>query len=151
MGAECPRICRCGSKGPFFKNYRVCKECHKKTTYAWRRKNRERDRALDNARAKRKHRENRAAALAAYGGKCACCGERHPAFLSIDHKNGGGNKHRRSLSSTGKMVGSSNIYAWLVRNGFPDGFQVLCHNCNFAKSHNPGGCPHQLERLDVVA
>jgi hypothetical protein len=25
-------------------------------------------------------------------------------------------------------------------NGMPDDFQVLCHNCNYAKSH--GGCPH---------
>ena len=22
---------------------------------------------------------------------------------------------------------------WLVRNDFPEGFQILCHNCNTAK------------------
>ncbi len=26
-------------------------------------------------------------------------------------------------------------------NGYPDGFQVLCANCNMAKDR-PGGCPH---------
>lgn len=37
------------------------------------------------------------AMIDAYGGKCRCCGEREPQMLAIDHKNGGGTKHRRSL------------------------------------------------------
>lgn len=35
-----------------------------------------------------------------YGGvppKCACCGENHVEFLSVDHINGGGNKHRKEI------------------------------------------------------
>jgi hypothetical protein len=63
--------------------------------------------------------------------------------LCIDHKNGGGNAHRRLLGK-GKMCGSLNFYGWLVRSGFPKGFQVLCHNCNSAKSR--GGCPHERNR-----
>lgn len=94
--------------------------------------------------AARKHQQRRAAALAAYGGRCVCCGESEKAFLAVDHVGGGGNAHRRSLSKSGRMVGSSNVYAWLERNGFPAGFQLLCHNCNFAKSH--GGCPHEEGR-----
>lgn len=94
--------------------------------------------------ARKRHAENRRQALDAYGGECSCCGETQDAFLAIDHIDGGGNEHRRSLSSTGRMVGSSNFYAWLRRSNFPPGFTVLCHNCNFAKSHNPGGCPHQI-------
>ena len=31
---------------------------------------------------------------------------------------------------------------WLKRNDYPPGFQVLCHNCNWAK-HALGRCPHQ--------
>jgi hypothetical protein len=87
------------------------------------------------------HKARRAEAIAAYGGHCACCGESHPAFLTIDHIAGGGNAHRRSLTATGAIAGSSNFYAWLKKNKFPAGFQLLCHNCNFAKSH--GGCPHR--------
>lgn len=90
------------------------------------------------------HKRRRAKALEAYGGKCACCGEREPAFLAVDHIHGGGNAHRRSLSKSGKTAGGSKLYAWLERNGFPSGFQLLCHNCNFTKSH--GGCPHEAQR-----
>jgi hypothetical protein len=31
---------------------------------------------------------------------------------------------------------------WLRKNGFPKGFRVLCHNCNFAHGHY-GYCPHK--------
>src|SRR3990172_5963982 len=32
-----------------------------------------------------------------YGGACACCGETTLEFLSLDHKNGGGTKHRNEI------------------------------------------------------
>lgn len=70
-----------------------------------------------------------------YGGRCECCGETEPKLLAIDHINGGG-KHHRNNSDVGRHVA-----AWLARNGFPDGFRVLCHNCNFARGIF-GGCPH---------
>jgi len=71
-----------------------------------------------------------------YGRKCECCGETHKEFLSIDHINGGGTKHRKEILKGG------NLYSWLVANNFPEGFRVLCHNCNFAIGHY-GYCPHQ--------
>lgn len=86
--------------------------------------------------------------LRAYGGEmptCACCGESIVEFLAIDHIHGGGNAHRRSIGSN---CGAS-IYKWLERNGFPAGFQVLCHNCNFAKSKH-GMCPHLRMRAEVA-
>lgn len=76
-------------------------------------------------------------ALEHYGGippKCKCCGESIIEFLSFDHINGGGSRHRKT-----KKFG--NIYKWLILNNFPDGFQVLCHNCNQAKGFY-GKCPH---------
>lgn len=80
--------------------------------------------------------------LVAYGGaepKCACCGERHLAFLAIDHIGGGGNKHRKENN-----IGSGKgFYCWLRRNNFPQGFRVLCHNCNMAIGFY-GSCPHQI-------
>ena len=80
----------------------------------------------------------RRAVLAAYGGKCACCGEATPEFLGIDHVNNDGEAHRRELKGYGRA-----IYQWLKRNAYPqDGrFQLLCHNCNMAKGLY-GGCPH---------
>ncbi len=70
----------------------------------------------------------RTAALAHYGAQCECCGTTHAQHLVIDHMNGGGNTHRRV---TGNGTG---FYRWLRANGYPEGFQTLCHNCNFAKS-----------------
>lgn len=132
----------CGGEGPFYKNSRKCQDCDKKQQAQWRAGNREREREIGRLSARRNHQRRRDAAIAAYGGVCTCCGEHHQIFLAIDHIDGGGNAHRRSLGTSGKMVGSSNFYRWLEKEGFPKGFQVLCHNCNFAKSH--GGCPHEL-------
>lgn len=74
--------------------------------------------------------------------KCACCSESHIEFLAIDHVGGSGNKHRRHVGCWG-----TSFYYWLRRHGYPDGYQILCHNCNFAKSW--GGCPHEKERRPV--
>ena len=74
-------------------------------------------------------------ALAAYGACCQCCGETQYEFLAIDHINGGGRAHRRAIPG-------QSVYRWLKHNNFPEGFQVLCHNCNMAKAFY-GACPHQ--------
>src|SRR5690606_38099756 len=77
--------------------------------------------------------------LNAYGGKCACCGVATKEFLAIDHINGGGRQHRLSLHP---RPSSQTVYTWLRKNNYPEGFQVLCHNCNAAKSYYKNGCPH---------
>jgi len=69
--------------------------------------------------------------------KCACCGEIHIEFLSIDHINNDGAEHR-------KKIGKGELYSWLKKNKYPEGFQVLCMNCNISKGHY-GYCPHQKE------
>jgi hypothetical protein len=38
------------------------------------------------------------------------------------------------------------LYRWLVKNNFPKEFQILCHNCNFAK-FRLGTCPHETARF----
>jgi hypothetical protein len=66
--------------------------------------------------------------------KCECCGEDRLEFLCIDHVNGNGKQHRREL-------GHKRIVDWLEMNGFPEGFRVLCHNCNLSHGFY-GYCPH---------
>lgn len=73
-----------------------------------------------------------------YGGRCACCGETEPCFLAIDHIDGDGNNHRKKIGKWG-----SSFFKWLIANDFPEGFQVLCHNCNMGKHLNGGECPHK--------
>ena len=76
----------------------------------------------------------------AYGGKCACCGETHREFLSIDHIEGGGGSHRRTLAETGNY--SRKLYPFLKAEGFPkDKYRLLCMNCNWARMMY-GHCPH---------
>lgn len=73
-----------------------------------------------------------------YGMMCQCARCPYPEpgieFLTIDHVENNGSEHR-------KQVGTA-LYQWLVKNLFPDGFQTLCINCNFAKGRNKGVCPH---------
>ena len=69
---------------------------------------------------------------------CNCCGEKEKIFLTIDHINGNGNKHRKIVNNV-----SGGIAGWIIRNDFPKGFQILCMNCNFGKFKNGGTCPHK--------
>jgi len=71
-----------------------------------------------------------------YGGKCECCGEVTYEFLSIDHINGGGAKHRKEINRM--------IVPWLRKNNYPEGFRVLCFNCNQAMGIY-GYCPHKKQ------
>jgi hypothetical protein len=75
-----------------------------------------------------------------YGGYiCACCGETEPKFLTIDHVNNDGYMRRKY----GKEPSGASSYAYLRKMGYPEGFQVLCMNCNFGKAMNGGICPHK--------
>jgi hypothetical protein len=82
-----------------------------------------------------------------YGGnppKCSCCGEDNILFLTIDHIHGGGESDRKKLKG-------SNFYKYLIDKCFPDGFQVLCSNCNMAKGRNKVQfCPvHHPEQYKI--
>ena len=56
--------------------------------------------------------------------RCAFCSFDDIRALSIDHINGGGAKHIRSVH---------NLYEWLIKNSYPLGFRVLCMNCQWVK------------------
>jgi len=76
--------------------------------------------------------------IMAYGGyRCACCGIDEPFFLTIDHVDGHGVQHRRKTGT------GCSFYKWLRDKGYPEGFQVLCSNCNSGRHRNGGVCPHK--------
>src|ERR1700733_114293 len=86
--------------------------------------------------------------LTAFGGKCQCCGETNPYFLTLDHINNDGAEHRAQFESRN----NEQIYADAKREGWPkDKYQLLCMNCNFAKAHY-GGCPNErgITTEDVI-
>lgn len=73
----------------------------------------------------------KAEVLSYYGnGKLACvrCGESRLACLTIDHIEGGGISQRRKVNKT-------NIYNWLKQQGYPQGYQTLCMNCQWIKRY----------------
>lgn len=149
---------RCSQKTRYGKPAVVwrCKECMKakrkaqykadpqashETVNAWRRANPEAARAivtrsyeknkekyLPRYRAKRA--ELRVQVLCRYAPegllKCALCPESLHQLLVLDHIDGGGTAHRDEVTGHGDK-----FYKWIVAHGFPPGYRVLCHNCNF--------------------
>lgn len=77
-------------------------------------------------------------ALEMYGKVCSCCREDIKVFLAIDHINDDGYEHRKTIST--------NICSWLKVNDWPNGYRVLCHNCNHGRYLNGGVCPHEENR-----
>ena len=79
---------------------------------------------------------------------CRCCGENSfVEFLDIDHI--AGRKQMDSIPELVKIGYSSSLkdyrlINWLIENDFPEGFQVLCKNCNGAKGIY-GKCPHEMK------
>ena len=81
---------------------------------------------------------------------CRCCGESYIEFLAIDHIAG-----RKQMDSKPELVklGYSSLkrgqvlHKWVIENNFPKGFQILCHNCNYAKGivRNKNKCPHEKQ------
>lgn len=86
--------------------------------------------------------------IAAYGGKCFCCGESNPYFLSLDHVNNDGSQH---LKNCGAKMGGDQLYLWARKNNYPDRLRVACFNCNLARQfYGKGGdCPHKLVESPV--
>lgn len=74
-----------------------------------------------------------------YGRKCACCSEKNELFFQIDHTQNNGNVMRKSRAHPTGWC----FFRWLVKNGGPSGFQILCANCNWGKFRNGGVCPHK--------
>ncbi len=87
----------------------------RKTDAAWRSNNREKANRL--SRISKKKYEVRAKKLVFehYGKKCACCEEEEQIFLTIDHINGGGTKHRKKIKEK--------IYNWYLKITFQKDFK----------------------------
>lgn len=146
VGQDGSKVCtRCETEKPFSEFHRRgrdndmldswCKACRRRNTDAWR--------AIPEHMAAHRLR-TRTRVINHYGGRCACCGEHRLPFLAIDHVNGGGTAHRRAINRVGAA-----FYRWLIREHFPEGFRVLCHNCNLAIGFY-GRCPHEDERGAVM-
>ena len=94
---------------------------------------------------KRFSREVKAIIVEAYGGKCKCCGESIPEFLTIDHTCKKTRQMHRKVGGKGHR-----FYKWLIKSGFPKvGIRLLCMNCNLAVAWGRV-CPHKV-RINRVS
>jgi len=109
-----------------------CVSCRKKYLVEYRKK--------DSTKSRRKisNRKIRERLFEGYGNKCVCCGESRFEFLALDHVDGGGRVERKTRST-------QQIALTAIREGFPDKYRILCHNCNQAIGWY-GVCPHETER-----
>lgn len=96
-------------------------------------------RACINLRTKLLWRRTRKEIFDHYGWTCKCCGESIPEFMTLDHINDDGYKDK---NPNGSKKSGKELYLLVKKEGFPNRFQTLCHNCNFGKKLE-GGCPHK--------
>ena len=114
---------RCGKVAPETKTH--CESCSQK---------------LSDANSKRLQ-DLRRRVIAGYGGGCSCCREDSWEFLSIDHKGYRACEERKKL---GRVLTTTQLCTLIIREGFPETYQILCHNCNMALGIW-GYCPHRPE------
>lgn len=114
----------------------------------WADRNKETDRKRRSEYHWKRYRELKIAAFRVYGTKCVCCGEDSLGFLTLDHADEGGERHRKEIKR-------ANFYHWLFHNNYPmrPRLQTLCYNCNYGRGRNGGICPHndpEVQRLSEM-
>lgn len=92
---------------------------------------RERHREELRDRNRRDRRALKVDALHRYGQACTRCGFSDIRALQIDHVDNNGAEERTALG--GKNFSGHTFYRWLKKQGWPDGYQTLCANCNMIK------------------
>lgn len=86
--------------------------------------------------------------VAAYGGKCICCGQTDWHFLTIDHIDKRGRD--RDKDENGKNITGYRLYLALRKLGYPQGdYRCLCFDCNCVRGVY-GFCPHEKQKLDFL-
>ena len=104
-----------------------CKSCWNKQAKIRHTKNRERDNIntyMYNVNLKRETIDKYSPSM-----MCQRCGFDDIRALSIDHIDNNGSTHRRNIG----VLGGNAFYRWLKKQGYPQGYQVLCMNCQMIK------------------
>ncbi len=116
-------------------NQRQCKSCHCKAVLS--RLRTPRGSFANRVWFRKRGQELKVEVLSHYSGgppRCTRRGYTDVRALSIDHVNSGGAQH-------GKKV--KKMCEWFLRNEYPDGYAVLCLNCNWLKRYEKGEVPRK--------
>lgn len=112
------------------KYYQDNKDVIKEIQRRWRRLNRAKYLAINKRTSDRLREEYKTSAINIYSNGDACCSWCRQAdidVLCLDHINNDGAKCPM------REKAGSGLYRWLRKYDYPDGFQVLCANCNMKK------------------
>ncbi len=131
----------------------VCKQCLTRKPLkgkTWCKACRDVRQAWEDARAperrdkhRQRHQRLRGLVNRGYGGMCKCCGEDYQPFLQVDHVHNDGARDRQTRAGT-------KLLTYLIREGYPEGYQLLCANCNMRKHTAGGRCDCPRSRLQNV-
>jgi hypothetical protein len=135
------------------KRHRVCASCWKERDKIYQHRRNHSDKAR--LRSKRYTQHIKQKVIGHYSASLACqcslrncwhgdqpCHVSDIRALSINHINGGGTRQTESIRREG-----SSFYRWLINRRFPEGYQVLCHNCNRIKAEVKGELLRRPNRL----
>lgn len=98
---------------------------------AWREQNR--DKCIEDKRIERQRLKTEV--LSRYSnGEIICknCGFKDERALQLDHIFNNGAEERREIFGDRTCAGTT-FYRWIRQQNYPDGYQVLCANCNIIK------------------
>lgn len=122
----------------------ICRQCRNRKTrelgrcyHCYKPKNECHCKITKSKRTAAKRLQDKERVIQHYGGKCQCqgCEENRLPFLTIDHIDGNGSKHRKL-----NRQANSNIWEVIIKENFPETYQILCWNCNCAKGQSQS-CP----------
>ena len=84
--------------------------------------------------------ERKQAVIELLGGKCECCDITDYHFLSLDHINNDGYMDREHRKN---RINTYLLYKKILDGEYSRKLRILCFNCNIARQHNGGECPHK--------
>ena len=115
--------------------WHICKECHREKMRKWKNKRSKKEKLEYNRKERARLKSKVFGHYSKEEIKCQnpnCAvpgGMRDIRALTIDHLYNNGTQHRKKI---GGLTGMR-FYYWLKRNNYPEGFQILCMNCQLIK------------------
>ena len=130
------RYCNCELSTPIKHiQLKLCEECYSSYLYL---KHMNKKTIYNSTKAKKYNQKIRIDCLKHYSKgslKCAKCGYGDLRALTIDHICGDGYEHRKKIKT--RQIGH-----YLKSHNYPEGYQVLCMNCQMIKKYDNNEMPY---------
>ncbi len=122
--------------------YLLCREAERARQLRYQRANKEKLYKYNAKWQRERNAKVRKEMFAAFGDRCACCGETELKFLDLDHTNNNGKEKRAEYGNAQQEILA------LQKKGWPrEGYQIMCSNCHQGRHRNNGVCPHKANTI----